>query len=172
YGFAALHDPPGLGLYIFGGRDNNGIIVDTVQVYYPATNTASIVATDPWPGRSPSNCVTLPAMGVATVAKKAYVLGGAAFSSGGCVTDENSAQTWSFDPMAPAGSRWTQGPDLNMARGYITPAVLGSTIYAIGGDLNIGGSLFPQSTVESWSPAVGGGWDDAGVADLPQPCDE
>jgi hypothetical protein len=171
YGIAALHDATGLGLYIFGGRDDGGIIVDTVQVYYPATNTASTVATDPWPGRSPSSCVTLPAMGVTTLAGKAYVLGGASFSSGGCI-DDNSAQTWIFDATAPAGTRWTQGPDLNMARGYVTPAVLGSTIYAVGGDTNVAGTLFPQSIVESWSPAIGGGWNDAGVADLPTPCDE
>jgi hypothetical protein len=169
YGIAALNDPTGLGFYIFGGRDANGSIVTTVQAYYPATNTTSVFDSDPWPGTTPSECVSLPAMGVAAVGNKAVVLGGASFSSAGCV-DDNSAQTWNFDPMAPAGSRWTQGPDLNVARGYITPAVLGNTVYAIGGDLNIGGSLFAQQTVEA--SVDGGPWDDAGVADLPQPCDE
>src|SRR2546421_2981859 len=112
YGIAALTDPNGLGFYTFGGRDENGNIITTVQVYYPATNTTAVVATDPWPGITPSNCVSLPAMGVAVVGNKAFVLGGSSFSANGCV-DDNSKQTWSFDPMAPAGKRWTQGPDLN-----------------------------------------------------------
>src|SRR6266536_1395709 len=107
-------------------------------------------------------------MGVATLGNQAIVMGGSSFAANGCL-DENSAQTWMFDPMAAAGSRWTQGGDLNVARGYITPAVLGNKVYAIGGDLNIAGSLFAQQTVEA---STGGPWDDAGVADLPEGCDE
>jgi hypothetical protein len=169
YGVAALNDANGLGFYVFGGRDANAQIVTTVQAYYPATNTTAVFDSDPWPGTTPAGCVSLPAMGVTAVANKAIVLGGASFLANGCA-DDNSAQTWMFDPMAPAGSRWTQGPNLNMARGYITPAVIGNTLYAIGGDVNSAGSLFPQSIVEA---SVGGGpWNDAGIADLPQPCDE
>ena len=128
------------------------------------------MSSDPWPGTTPSGCVSLPATGVATVGNKAIVVGGASFSANGCV-DENSKQTWIFDPMAPAGKRWTQGPDLNLARGYITTALLGTTVYAIGGDINTGGILGAQSTVES-SVGGTGPWNDAGVADLPEPCDE
>jgi N-acetylneuraminic acid mutarotase len=73
--------------------------------------------------------------------------------------------------MGAAGNRWKQQPSLNVARGYITAATLGSKIYAIGGDLNQAGSLFAQMTVESWKPGDSS-WDDAGVADLPQACDE
>ena len=76
-----------------------------------------------------------------------------------------------LDPTAPAGSRWSAGPALNEARGYITTAVLGKRVYAIGGDVNTAGQLAAQPIVESWtlgSPA----WNDAGVADLPQGCDE
>jgi hypothetical protein len=169
YQIAALNDATGLGFYVIGGRDDPGNIVTTVQVYYPATNTTAVIGTDPWPGRSPSGCVTLPATGVTAMGNKAFVLGGASFSSSGCL-DENSAQTWIFDPMAPAGSRWTQGGDLNQARGYITPAVLGGKVYAIGGDLNNGGLLFAQPTVEASTD--GSSWDDAGVADLTEACDE
>jgi hypothetical protein len=170
YGIAALNDPTGLGFYIFGGRDANASIVTTVQAYYPATNTTAVFDSDPWPGTTPAGCVSLPAMGVAAVGNKAVVMGGASFLANGCA-DDNSAQTWIFDPMAPAGSRWTQGSNLNLARGYITPAIIGNTVYAIGGDVNIGGSLFPQQAVEA-SAGGEGPWDDAGVADLPQPCDE
>jgi hypothetical protein len=169
YQIAALTDSTGLGFYVVGGRDDPGNIVTTVQVYYPATNTTAVIGTDPWPGKSPSGCVTLPATGVTAMGNKAFVLGGASFSANGCL-DENSAQTWIFDPMAPAGTRWTQGGNLNQARGYITPAVLGGKVYAIGGDLNIGGTLTAQPTVEA--SADGSSWDDAGVADLTEASDE
>ncbi len=172
YQISALTDASGrLGFYIFGGRDNLGNIVNTVQVFFPATMTTGVVTSDPWPGTTPSGCVSLPAMGVATVANHAIVLGGVAFSSSGCVADENSAQTWVYFPKNAAGTRWKQGPDLNLARGYISPAVLSGRVYAIGGDTNVGGSLFAQSIVEAWKPPSGG-WNDAGVADLPQGCDE
>jgi hypothetical protein len=170
YGIAALRDAHGLGLYIFGGRDANANIRNTVQVFYPADNTTRVIKTDKWPGMTPLGCVSLPAMGVAVVENKAYVLGGLSVALGGC-SDDNSAQTWVFDPTAPAGSRWTQGPDLNKARGYITPAVLAGRIYAIGGDRNQGGTLFAAETVEAWTPG-GPGWNNNGVADLPEGCDE
>jgi hypothetical protein len=172
YQVAMLTDSQGVGLYTFGGRDNNGAIIDTVQAFYPATNQVSLISSDPWPGTTPSGCVSLPGMGAVVAQNKAYVLGGASFLSSipACV-DDNSAQTWIFDPMAAPGTRWTQGPDLNLARGYITPAVLGGRVYAIGGDQNIGGTLFAVATVEAWKPGTAA-WNDTGVADLPQGCDE
>jgi hypothetical protein len=172
YQISMLTDSHGLGLWVFGGRDNAGNLVTNVQVYYPALNKAFNIATDPWPGKTPSNCVSLPAMGVATTGNKAYVLGGVSFSAApiNCV-DESSAQTWIFDPTAAAGARWTQGPDMNVARGYITPAVLGGKIYSIGGDTNVAGTLFASPTVESWKPGTIA-WNDTGVADLLVPCDE
>jgi len=172
YAIAALTDSHGLGLWIFGGRDDLGNLVTNVQVYYPSLNRAFNIATDPWPGKTPSDCVSLPAMGVAAVGNKAYVVGGVSFSAApsSCV-DEASAQTWVFDPMAPAGTRWSAGPNLNVARGYITTAVLNGRIYAIGGDTNVAGTLFASPTVEGWKPPAGG-WNDASIADLPVPCDE
>jgi Kelch motif protein len=173
YQIAVLRDPIGTGLYIFGGRDANAQILNLTQVYYPATNTAKIVTTDPWPGTTPSGCISLPAMGVATAANHAYVMGGVAFVTNGCVLDENSAQTWVYDPMAPAGTRWTQGPDLNVARGYITPAVAHGRIYAIGGDVAAANPLLTAvRTVEAWTPPAGT-WTNA-PRDLPVTggCDE
>jgi hypothetical protein len=87
-----------------------------------------------------------------------------------CVDDQTN-QTWRFNPMAPAGSRWQRQAALHVARGYITTAVLGSTIYAIGGDVNSAGTLLPQTTVESWTPGDRR-WNDPGVADLTEACDE
>jgi hypothetical protein len=170
YGIAALDDSRGEGFYIFGGRDAGAQIVDTVQAFYPSTGATRTFPSDPWPGRTPAGCVSLPAMGATVLRNQAYVLGGLSFAANGCV-DDQSAETWVFDPRAANGSRWSQGPDLNVARGYITPAVLQGRIYAIGGDTNSAGTLIPDQTVESWAPPSGS-WDNAGVADLPQPCDE
>lgn len=173
YQIAALQDSHGLGLYVFGGRAEPapGVIVTNVQVYYPSTNQVQNLATDPWPGTTPSGCVSLPGNGVAVVQNKAYVMGGLAFTANGCVADEQSAQTWAFDPMAPAGTRWSAAPSLNVARGYVTPAVSRGTIYAIGGDTNLAGTLIPSQTVERWKPGTPA-WNDAQVADLPVACDE
>jgi hypothetical protein len=171
YQVAALTDSHGLGLWVFGGRDDLGNLVTNVQVYYPALNQVRNVTSDPWPGKTPSNCVSLTANAV-VAANKAYVMGGVSFSQApiNCV-DEASAQTWIFDATAAPGTRWTQGPSMNVARGYVTATVLGGRIYAIGGDTNVAGTLFASPTVEAWKPGTPA-WTDAGVADLPVPCDE
>jgi N-acetylneuraminic acid mutarotase len=170
YSIAGLTDKTGFGLYIFGGRDASASIVTDVQVYYPDTNTAAKLGKkDAWPGTtSPTGCVSLPAMGVATVGNNAYVLGGVAFAGNGCA-DENSDQTWVFNPKGKSGKKWSQGPKLTQARGYITTAVLGGKIYAIGGDVNDAAVLTAQTTVESWDTKAAK-WKKA--TDLSEPCDE
>jgi hypothetical protein len=159
-------------LCVFGGRDSAGNIITDVQCYDPATNTVVEDTQDPWPGTTPSNCVSLPAMGVAVVANKAYVFGGNSFASSGCL-DDNSTQIWSYDPSAAAGSRWTQLANLSLARGYVTPLAVApkGKILAIGGDQNIGGSLFAQTTVDIYDIATNtvstpASWQ------LPEACDE
>jgi len=171
YQIAALTDASGkLGFYIFGGRDANAAIVTTVQAYYPKSNTTKVFNSDSWPGTTPSACISLPAMGVAVFNNKAIVMGGVAFSANGCV-DEQSKQTWIFDATAANGSKWTAGKKLNVARGYITPAVLGNKVYAIGGDVNNAGTLIAQTAVEASKKGTAA-WDDAGVKDLANACDE
>jgi hypothetical protein len=172
YSPIVLTDAHGQGLYTFGGRDATGQIIKATQVYYPADNMAKIVTTDPYPGTTPAACIALPAMGAIGLGNKAYVLGGMSFSTSvpPCV-DDQSAQTWIFDPMRAAGARWQQGPDLNHARGYITPTVSNGFIYAIGGDINSAGTLIAQKTVEAWKPGTAA-WNDSAVADLPVACDE
>jgi hypothetical protein len=169
YGIVPLSDSQGLGFYLFGGRDANAVLVTTVQAYYPALNQAFVISSDPWPGETPSGCVALPAMGAIGFGNTAIVMGGVSFLANGCL-DEQSDETWVFDPTAPNGSKWSAGPALNLARGYITPAAIGGRVFAIGGDTNSAGTLIPQTIVEAWQVGVGG-WDDA-VADLPEACDE
>ena len=172
YGIAKLEDANGTGLYVFGGRDALGNVITDVQVYYPDTNTAMVVASDPWPGTTDvAACISLPAMGVAVVDNKAFVLGGISVAPG--CTFDNSSQTWIFNPNLAPGSRWHQGADLNLARGYITPAVLGNKLVAIGGDIidNLG-ALTAQTIVEGLNTSNPTAWKDGAVADLPEPCDE
>jgi len=173
YSIAPLQDQTGLGFYLFGGRDELARVITDVQVYYPDENQAFRVASDPYPGTTDQfGCVTLPAMGVAVAGNKGYVIGGLSFSSTGC-TNDFSTETWIFDPSAAFGARWTEGPALNVGRGYITTAVAGDKLYAIGGDiLDAAGNLIPQTTVEVLDLANPVAWDDAGAADLPVPCDE
>lgn len=173
YEIAVLKDKKGTGLYTIGGRDNDGAIVTTVQAYYPATNKTAVIKTDPWPGMTPSDCVSLPGTGVAVVDNTAYVLGGSSFSTSvpACV-DDDSKQVWSFDPMGKAGKRWTAQASLKVARGYIAPAVVGGNqIFAIGGDVNDAGTLMPQTAVEAWKVGAKK-WNDKSFADLPEGCDE
>jgi N-acetylneuraminic acid mutarotase len=173
YNIAVLQDKTGTGLYVFGGRDANGKIIKNVQVYYPKSNKAvQLNKKDFWPGTTPSKCVSLPGTGVAVVKNTAYVIGGMSFSSSvpPC-TDDNSAQVWSFNPMGAVGKKWKAMPDLNVARGYVATAVVGSKIYAIGGDVNAAGTLTADPTVESWTPGDKT-WDNKGVDDLLEPCDE
>lgn len=172
YTIAVLKDSTGTGLYTFGGRDAAGKILKTVQVYYPAKDKAIVVKSDPWPGKTPAGCVSLPGTGVAVVANTASVMGGMSFSTSvPACEDDNSKQVWSFDPTAKSGKKWSAEPSLKVARGYISPAVVGNTIYAVGGDVNEAATLVAQTTVESWKVGANG-WDDKGVKDLPQPCDE
>lgn len=172
YKVAILADSTGVGLYTFGGRDANGKILKTVQVYYPKTNKAKVLSSDSWPGTTPSKCVSLPGTGVAVVDNTAYVMGGMSFSTSvPACQDDNSKQVWSFDPKGKSGKKWTSEPDLNKARGYISPAVVGSTIYASGGDVNEAATLTAQQTVEAWKTGSKA-WDDKGIADLKLPCDE
>ncbi len=155
-----VQDSTGLGLYVFGGRDSAGGMRTEVQVYYPATNTSAIIATDPLPGpgRIPGNSVV--------VDNKVYLFGG-------WDGVQMYATTYVFDPLAPAGSRWTQLPNLNLARGYIMGAAVDGRVYAIGGDTWDGANLIAQTTVEALNTAnTGAGWNDVGVADLPMGCDE
>ena len=155
YTVAVLEDKTGVGLYTFGGRDATGQTTDMVQVYYPATGTTKVINSDPWPGTTPSDCVSLPATGVAVVGNTAYVMGGMSFGTSipPCV-DDVSKEVWSFNPKGKNGKKWKKQPAMKVARGYVSPAVNGTTIYAIGGDLNNAGALEASPKVESWK--VGG----------------
>jgi len=116
------------GLYIVGGRyDAAPNYIDSVQVYYPTSNTAEMLHTDAFPGRAGDS------IAVATSAivydNLMYVMGG--FSQ---TSNSTSNQIWSFDPLATAGTRWSQLADMQLARAYPIVATVDSFLYACGGD--------------------------------------
>ncbi len=127
------------GLYIVGGRrDAYPNYVDSLQVYYPISNTAVICTTDMFPGR----CDTWITVAQSSIVHDniIYVMGGFSDSAG-----KASNQTWSFDPLAAAGSRWSQLADMQLARAYPIVAIVDSFLYACGGDTWYGGSLYPRA---------------------------
>ncbi len=146
-------------LMIFGGRDNFGAVVNTVQGYNPVTNTTvDYTATDPYPE------LTSPGGG--------EVVGNKAYSFGGFDATATTAGCHVFDVTAADGARWSSCPDLTLSRSYIGTAVVDGVIYAVGGDTWDGASLIAQTIVEKLDTANPTAWDDASVADLPVACDE
>lgn len=145
--------------FLFGGRPAAGGVTNVVQSYIPASNsTVDYTATDPYPlSTSPG--------GMVVVDNIVYSFGG---FDAVVVTDD----TYFFDISAPAGSRFTAGPPLNMARSYIAATSVDGYVYAIGGDSWDGASLFAEEIAERLDTSNPVAWDDAGVADLPIACDE
>ncbi|MGI8589315.1 MAG: S-layer homology domain-containing protein [Chloroflexia bacterium] len=148
---AVLTDSGGVHIYAIGGNSINSEPTPVVRVYDPVADTISNLTSDPWP----ANPVREPG-GWAVYNNKLYIFGG--FSSlvngfqGGVFTD-----TWRFDPMAAAGSKWTQltSANLNLGRAYIAGATLDGFIYAIGGDTwnPATQQLIPQTNVERLDPS-------------------
>ncbi len=116
------------GLYIIGGRiDAAPNYIDSVQVYYPVSDTAVVLHSDAFPGRAGDSV---------TVAQSSIVYDNIIYSMGGFsqTTNVTSGQVWSFNPLATAGSRWSQLADMPLARAYPILAVVDSFLYACGGD--------------------------------------
>lgn len=173
YTMNLLEDANGAGFYIFCGQVGPGVVANAVQVYYPDSNTAvQLGAEDNYPGSG-----TCTAGLNAVYNNKVYVAGGYDYAT----PPYNWGETWVFDPLAPAGSRWTQIPsaNLNHPRAYMMSAVVDDRIYAIGGSFydpgaTICGSVLCDETIvevlDLSDPAPV--WDDAAVVDLPEACSE
>ncbi len=159
------------GLYIVGGRGSTGINSTAVQVYYPRSNTVRVVTTDPFPGRDDSSRV-YSAFNCVAVDNKLYLTGGAYLSG---IPYSVVGQTWVYDPMAAAGSRWTRitTADLPVPRAYINLCAVDNYIYAMGGD-TVNQGTYPLNAVtachrfNTLTPAAG--W--TAVAPLPRVCGE
>jgi PKD repeat protein len=148
----------GPGFYIVGGRNAAGGQSTAVQVYYPETNTTSTIASDPWP---PAGNPHFPG-GVVSTNNKIYAFGG--FDA-----TNMYVETYEYDPLAAAGTRWTDiGADLPEGRSYIGAVAVGDLIYAMGGDGWDGAALVPSNdTLLLDLNDLASGWQDDAVADLP-----
>ena len=173
YTMNLLEGDVGTGFYIFCGRDSLGNMVDSVQVFYPdIALPVQLGPEDNYPGSG--TCTG--AMNVIHN-NKVYLAGGLDSST----SPYNWGETWVFDPLAPAGSRWTQIPSANLSRprAYIMGAVVDDKIYAIGGnwydlsytacgDLMCNEPLVEVLDLSDPAPI----WNDAAAADLPEGCSE
>ena len=153
------------GLYIVGGRvDAAPNYIDSVQVYYPVSDTAVVLNSDAFPGRA-GDSITV-AQSSIVHNNLMYVMGG--FSQ---VSRVASNQTWSFDPLATAGTRWSRLADMPLARAYPIVAIVDSFLYACGGDTWRTDSLFARSQCQRLNlNDTAAGW--ALVADMPAITDE
>jgi hypothetical protein len=162
-----MYNPPtdSYGLYVIGGRMGTGVSTDTIQVYYPKSNTVRKLTTDGYPGLIGG--VIPSALGAVVAGNKIYVAGGFSTST---YAPSNLAHV--FDPLASAGARWTQLSNLNFARAYIAGAEIDDTlVYAIGGDTTYPSTLVPKPYVERMNTRnTGAGWTQ--VSNLPMNCDE
>ncbi len=164
-----MHSLPtdSFGLYIVGSRNAGGLNIDTVQVYYPKSNTTLIVSTDPFPGRIGG--ATYAALGSVVSGNKIYEMGGFLPT-----TWVSTNQCFVFDPLAAAGSRWSALPNLSVARCYVSGAVIDDTLlYAIGGDTAnmVNASLYATAIVERLNlHNISAGW--TAVASMPVICGE
>jgi N-acetylneuraminic acid mutarotase len=124
---AALNGPSGWRIYMVGGSAGGGTgSTDVVREYDPISDTITLLATDPWPGALGNT--TLPG-GFAVYNNKLYILGGFQIVPGGMVD-----AIWEFDPMAAAGSRWTEKTAvLPVPLGYVPATTIGNYIYTAGG---------------------------------------
>jgi len=163
YQIVQLTDATGPGLFVFGGTTATGTYSTTVQVYRPDTDTAAVVAGDTWPGTVAAGCPSIPGAVVA-YNNKAYLLGG---FNGSCATPGVTKEVWIYDPMAPAGSRFTAGPPLTLARSYIQATVVDNYLYALGGDEYPGTLVVSPRTERLDLTNPSATWDDAAVAEMP-----
>lgn len=167
YQCALLDDGVNWGIYIFGGREDDGTQTDIVQVYYPDTNTT---ATLPLADSMPFADVYLGAA-VGVYDNKAFVFGGFNPDATPYFTDE----CWIFDPTQSSGNRWTDtGSQLTTGRGYIISAVVDDYLYCFGGtDVFDGTALYTTNVCERLDLTdPGSGWDEPSVANCPDFLDE
>ena len=148
------------GLYVVGGRNNSGVIIPDIQVYYPRSNTVRTVTTDPYPD-SVGGYTCMPG-GAVACGNKLYTYGGLHTSYGPYASNHS----YVYDPLASAGTRWTRLGNLGLARGYMIGAVVDSFVYACGGDTYNGAALYAQR--QCWklnTLNTSAGW--TAIADMP-----
>lgn len=117
-----------------------------VRFYDPIADSISVIASDPWP---PSVSANLLPGGAAVANNRLYVFGG--FNNPVAVDN----RIWEFDPLAPAGTRWTQkAATLPQPKGYIPAAEAGGFIYLMGGSDWDGATLVDSTQSLRYDPVA------------------
>jgi len=113
--------------------------------YNPATDTATTLTGDDWPGAMGT---ILPG-GFAVANNKLYILGG--FN----INVASTNQIWSFDPTAGVGSKWTLAP-VTTPEGvmYAPTCTINGIIYLAGASDFQGGTVVDTTNSFSFNPAT------------------
>src|SRR6188472_3395538 len=133
-------------IYCVGGSAA-GQTTATARVfsYNPATDTATTLTGDDWPGAMGT---ILPG-GFAVANNKLYILGG--FN----INVASTNQIWSFDPTAGVGSKWTLAPVTTpIGIMYAPTAAINGIIYVGGASDFQGGLVIDTTTSFSFNPAT------------------
>jgi N-acetylneuraminic acid mutarotase len=132
----------GVSLYVFGGRDGKGDVLNgfaTVQVYDPATNIWRS-SDDPGSGLAPLPRGRGGTGKAVFIGGEFYVMGGETKNGGGATANRVFSRVDVYDP---ARNAWRTAPDMPTPRHGIFPLLHGSRIYAVAGGTRAGNS---QST--------------------------
>ena len=127
----------GTDIYVPGGYDVGGIYLSTLQVYHTLTDTWETITTDPLPA---------PRLGPGCAA-----LNGKLYAFGGSMVAYQST-AYVYDPMAAAGSRWTQINSMTYPRAYLAGVTVNGKVYAVGG---LDAGLTNSPYVEAYNPSDG-----------------
>lgn len=109
-----------------GGTDCSAATTNRLEVYDPATDTWTALASMPTARNS---------IGAAAVNGKLYVVGG----EGNCLPC--SQQFATLEIYDPATNAWTTGPSMSMARLFPVVAAIGDRLFVSGGFIRVNGSL-------------------------------
>src|SRR5262245_49985849 len=133
-------------IYCVGGSAA-GQTTATARVfsYNPATDTATTLTGDDWPGAMGT---ILPG-GFAVANNKLYILGG--FN----INVASTNQIWSFDPTAGVGSKWALAP-VTTPEGvmYAPTCTINGIIYLAGASDFSGGTVIDTTNSFSFNPAT------------------
>jgi Kelch motif len=133
-------------IYCVGGNFAGGTTAAArVFSYNPATDTATTLTGDDWPGAMGT---ILPG-GFAVANNKLYILGG--FN----INVASTNQIWSFDPTAGVGSKWTLAP-VTTPEGvmYAPTCTINGIIYLAGASDFQGGTVVDTTNSFSFDPAA------------------
>jgi hypothetical protein len=132
-------------IYCVGGSFATGTTAAArVFSYNPATDTATTLTGDDWPGAMGT---ILPG-GFAVANNKLYIFGG--FN----INVASTNQIWQFDPTAAVGSKWTQMVNTPEGVMYAPTSTINGIIYLAGASDFQGGLVIDTTNSFSFNPAT------------------